>query len=93
MQVVLYKWVDDLTSETALEKAGLWNPKFVTRLLSKCKKVEGRKMSNTDNMRTVAVLSSMVIHDQYIEGDGRGPSDEKPAEPITVIDRLEQSSS
>jgi hypothetical protein len=44
-------------------------------------------MSNTDNMRIVAILSTMLVHHHYIEQDGGGGKDERPAEPIKVVDR------
>lgn len=81
-------WVDDLLSEDRLKKAGIFNPNAVVRFTAKCRKVKGLKMSNTDNMRMVAILSSMLVHHHYIENDGRGNCDELPAETVTVIDRV-----
>ncbi len=81
-------WVDDVLSEDTIKKAGIFNPKAVGRFAAKCRKVKGLKMSNTDNMRMVAILSSMLVHHHYIEGDGKGNCTELPAEPVTVIDRV-----
>jgi asparagine synthase (glutamine-hydrolysing) len=81
-------WVEDLTSEARIVRAGIFNATAVDRLVAKCRKVGGRQMSNTDNMRLVAVLSTMLLHDQYIEGDGRGTASERPPEPVTEIDRV-----
>lgn len=83
-------WVDDLLSESSLKKAGIFIPSAVVRFTGKCRKVKGLKMSNTDNMRIVAILSAMLVHHHYIEHDGRGDSLELPAEPLRVIDRLSQ---
>lgn len=86
-------WVDDLTSRSRLEKAGLFAPNAVARLLAKCRRVKGLAMSNTDNMRVVAILSTMLVHHHYVEQDGRGDCDERPAGPMKVVDRVSQVSS
>ena len=79
-------WVDDLLSEDTLKKAGIFNPDAVVRFADKCRRVKGLKMSNTDNMRVVAILSTMLVNHHYIDHDGRGDSDERPAGPVTIID-------
>ncbi len=81
-------WVDDLTSTDRISRAGVFNPRAVEKLVAKCRRVGGLRMSNTDNMRIVAVLSTMLLHDQYIEGDGSGGFDDRPPEPITKIDHV-----
>lgn len=86
-------WVDDLTSEAELKKSNIFLPKQVSGLISKCRKVKGLKMSNTDNMRITAILSTMLTHHHYIEQDGKGDCDEIPAEPMTIIDRVQPGSS
>lgn len=84
-------WVDSLTSESTLKKAGIFEPNPVALLIAKCRRVKGQKMSNTDNMRLVAILSTMLVHHHYIEQDGRGYNDERPAEPMKVVDRIPPS--
>jgi asparagine synthase (glutamine-hydrolysing) len=81
-------WAKELTSESTLRKAGIFVPDAVARLIAKCRLVKGSKMSNTDNMRIVAVLSTMLVHHQFIEQDGRGSSDERPAKPMKIIDKV-----
>ncbi len=88
-EVKALDYVADLTSKERIERAGIFNPVAVERLMAKCRRVGGLRMSNTDNMRTVAILSTMLLHDQYIENDGAGWSDEVPADPMTIIDRVE----
>lgn len=82
-----FDWVDDVTSLSRLKNASVFNPKAVSGLITKCRQVQGHKMSNTDNMRIVAILSTMLVHHHYIEQDGSGGKDERPAEPIKVIDK------
>ncbi len=83
-------WIDEVTRPSRLENAGIFNPKAVAKVISKCRRVKGHKMSNTDNMRIVAILSTMLVHNHYIEKDGSGGRDMRPAEPITVIDLCSQ---
>jgi asparagine synthase (glutamine-hydrolysing) len=82
-----FEWIQELTSDRMLKKYRLFNPKNVQHLISKCRKMKGLRMSNTDNMRIVCVLSTMLIYQQFIEGDGRFFSEKNPPEPLTVIDK------
>ena len=70
------EWLNELTTEAHLKEVGLFTPAAVTSLMAKCRTVKGEGMSNTDNMRAVAVLSTLILHAQYIKGDGRGSSRE-----------------
>jgi hypothetical protein len=45
-------------------------------------------MSNTDNMRMVAVVSTMLVHHHFIKGDGKGESDERPSGPMRIVDTV-----
>jgi asparagine synthase (glutamine-hydrolysing) len=82
------EWVEEATEPAALEAAGIFSPDPVTRLMQKCRKVRGEKMSNTDNMRVLAVLSTMLVHRMFIAGDGRGTHGEDSVRPDLVVDRL-----
>lgn len=81
-------WVAAATDPAALEAAGLFSPEPVAQLVRKCRAVRGERMSNTDNMRVLAVLSTMLVHRQFIAGDGRGSHGEDPPQPLMVVDRL-----
>jgi asparagine synthase (glutamine-hydrolysing) len=81
-------WMDAAISQGALLAAGIFNPSPVARLIEKCRGVRGERMSNTDNMRLLAVLSTMLMHGAFIAGDGGGGRDEDPPQPMTVIDTL-----
>ncbi len=82
--------MDDLTNESTVKNAGVFVPNAVSRFTAKCRQVKGLKMSNTDNMRIVAILSTMLLHHQYIEQDGCGESDERPPEPMKVVDKVRE---
>jgi len=83
--------IERVSSEKALKEAGIFDPKTVAGLFAKCAKVGGGKMSNTDNMRIVAVASTMLVHEQFIVGDGSGGSSEEPPRPMAVYDTLKKS--
>jgi len=78
-------WVEELTSETAVKEAGLFNPTAVKGLMNKCRGIGAAKMSNTDNMRVVGILSSMLCHSHFI--NEAGYSAEPPRGLSTVIER------
>ncbi len=79
-------WIGDLTSEAAVKRAAIFAPAAVSALFAKCAKVCGRGMSNTDNMRVLAVLSTMLAHHSFIAGDGSDGGADSPPQPMTVID-------
>ena len=54
----------------ALDDAGLFDPKAVGKLVEKCR--AGRAIGFGDNMAFVAVLSTMLLHEQFVRPSG-GP--------------------
>jgi asparagine synthase (glutamine-hydrolysing) len=60
-------WVDDLTSKRAIEAAGVFEPALVAGLMAKGDRTRGENMSNTDNMRVLAVVSTQLVHDNFID--------------------------
>ncbi|PTE12033.1 asparagine synthase (glutamine-hydrolyzing) [Mesorhizobium helmanticense] len=60
-------YVQEALSETALRAANVFDPKSVTRLLDKCRARTGDgDLSNSDNMALVGVLSTQLLHQQFI---------------------------
>ncbi|TIR21960.1 MAG: asparagine synthase (glutamine-hydrolyzing) [Mesorhizobium sp.] len=60
-------YIGDALSETALRAAGVFDPNSVTSLVRKCQaKTGGGDMSNTDNMALVGVLSTQLLHQQFV---------------------------
>ena len=58
-------YVDDLLSEERVRRAGYFNPAAVTMLAKKCR--QSQALGFKDNMAVVGVLSTMLLHDQYVE--------------------------
>lgn len=80
-------WVEDMTNPDRVAAAGVFQPRAVAALLAKCRRRGGIRMSNTDNMRLLAVLSTQLVHHQFIEGDGASPADRPCSGPVTIVDR------
>ena len=57
-------WVAELLSADALRRADLFDPLAVGKLLEKCR--AGRAIGFGDNMAFVGVLSTMLLHEQFI---------------------------
>lgn len=79
-------WVNETLDVNLIKESGIFNPVIVDRLYKKCKKFQGLKMSNTDNMRIVSVLSTMLVYKHFIKFDFK--RDYKDIEPDLVIDRI-----
>jgi asparagine synthase (glutamine-hydrolysing) len=60
-------WVDELTSERAVRAAGIFEPSLVAGLMAKGARTRGENMSNTDNMRVLAVVSTQLVHDSFVD--------------------------
>lgn len=82
------EWVEEVTNKTYLANAGIFNPKAVSHLFDKAYKIKGQRMSNTDNMRIVAILSTMLTYHHFIEENGIENINERPPEPIKIIDMV-----
>ena len=63
-------WVADLLGRAALLRAGLFDPVAVGKLVEKCR--AGRAIGFGDNIAFVAVLSTMLLHEQMVRPGG-GP--------------------
>ena len=79
------QWVDDVTSADSLAAAGVFNPKAIQQLLQKCRSRHGSQFSNADNMAVVGVLSTQLLHRQFIQNR---QSPRRITEFSTLVDRL-----
>ena len=68
-------FVDEVLSETALRDANIFDPLAVAQLVAKCRSSdEGRALSNSDNMAIVGVLSTQLLHQQFVKDRPSGLS-------------------
>lgn len=81
-------WLDDVVSPQALADAGVFQPAQVGRLFDKCRRSRGVGMSNTDNMRVLAVVSTQLLHSQFV-APGQRPTYELPPSTV-VVDYLQE---
>ncbi|TPM26957.1 asparagine synthase (glutamine-hydrolyzing) [Mesorhizobium sp. B2-3-5] len=60
-------YIREALSETALREANVFDPRAVARLLGKCQaKADNGDLSNADNMALVGVLSTQLLHQQFV---------------------------
>lgn len=86
-------WVDEMVEPDVVTAAGVFEPKAVAALVAKCRRTRGLRMSNTDNMRVLAVLSTHLIYRQFIDGNASSEHDSAPAHPMKVVDSVTASTS
>ncbi len=60
-------YTQDILSEKSLTDAGLFNPQAVKRLVAKCTKMSDSHLSFKDNMSFISILSTQLLHQQFIE--------------------------
>jgi asparagine synthase (glutamine-hydrolysing) len=77
----------EVLSERPLEKAGLFDAKKVARLLQKLQKTDNP--SEIDNMALVGVVSSQLVHQQFIEEFPNGAA--CSASPTLVVDHRSEA--
>jgi len=82
------EWLPDLVSKRALQEAGIFDANAVTSLFVKCAAVGGDHMSNTDNMRVMAIVSTQLAHAHFVAGDGSGNHPRPAPQPVFAIDML-----
>lgn len=58
-------WLGDVLSPRALLSAGIFDPRQVAGLMTKARE-RSHRFGNTDNMRTVAVISTQLLHSQFV---------------------------
>jgi asparagine synthase (glutamine-hydrolysing) len=56
------EWARELLSERAIADAGVFDPRLVAQLARKCASQRGGRLSNSDDMALVGVLSTQVLH-------------------------------
>ena len=79
------EYIDQVLSESAVRDANVFDPQAVVQLLRKCRTrgSEGQ-FSNTDNMALVGVLSTQLLHQQFI---ANRPDEGRAIKVLTDIDK------
>ena len=80
------EWLAEVTGERSLRAAGVFEPGPVAALMAKGARTRGVRMSNTDNMRVLAVLSTQLTHAQFVAGDGGTPGEGALPDPDVAAD-------
>ena len=62
---VAHESIVDLLSESRVSAAGYFDARAVTRLVEKCR--AGRAIGFADNMAFVGIVSTMMLHESFIE--------------------------
>ena len=79
-------WFDEFMSEQAIASAGVFEPSAVIALLAKCARSGGENMSNTDNMRVLAVVSTQLTYESFIANQSCASLDRPLSDPSVAID-------
>jgi len=75
----------DLVCEAQLASAGIFDQKKVLHLFRKCQAQQHGPVSESENMAVVGILSTQLIHEQFIKNFPDGQT--RPAEPDKIITR------
>jgi asparagine synthase (glutamine-hydrolysing) len=81
------EWVEDAMGDQALASAGIFEPGGVRRLYGMCRDRGDLPFSNTDNMALVGVLTTQLLHQQFVSAARQWRTPD--GAPRTFIDRLE----
>jgi asparagine synthase (glutamine-hydrolysing) len=79
-------WFDETISAQAIASAGVFEPLMVAGLMAKCERSGGENMSNTDNMRVLAVLSTQLTYESFIAESGYRPWEQPLSDPLVAVD-------
>jgi asparagine synthase (glutamine-hydrolysing) len=83
-------WVTDLLSPAAVRRVGVFDVAGVQRLWHKCRAAAERgRLSNTDDMALVGILSTALVHHRLID---TAPGERTPVRFDTVIEASHEAS-
>ena len=81
-------WVEEMLSPAALDEVGIWEPRRVEGLLRRCR--SGRATGVREGMALIAVLSTQLWHEEFMNASGDQPTE--TAAPEVRIDRTADQS-
>jgi len=62
-----HDYAQDLLSERAIREAGYFDSRRVGSLADKCRRNEGRLLSERENMGLVGIISTQLLHHLFVE--------------------------
>ena len=81
------EWIDEVASLESLKDAGVFVPAAARQLIDKCRaRALDGQFSNVDNMAVVGVLSTQLLHSQFIRNR---PQAARPRTIRTIVERVE----
>lgn len=83
-------WVEEVTAPETVREAGVFDPARVSGLVAKCARTRGLNLGNTDSMRIVAVLSTQLVHQEFVRGTGLTSAVKTRTKPVVAIDRVDR---
>jgi asparagine synthase (glutamine-hydrolysing) len=78
-------WLTELVSTESIESSGIFDPLQVSGLVQKARRRSAR-FGNTDNMRTLAILSTQLLHYMFIDQSPAPSGTPTPPKPLHVFD-------
>lgn len=63
-------WISDVLAPSSVHRAGVFDPGKAGHLLAKGRRTLGEGMSNTDNMRVLAIISTQLCFEEFVTGGG-----------------------
>jgi asparagine synthase (glutamine-hydrolysing) len=80
------EWIEEVASAAALAEAGIFKPDAARQLIQKCRhQASGGQFSNADNMAVVGILSTQLLHRQFVLDR---PNTSQPPRVRTIVDRV-----
>lgn len=79
-------WIDDLLNDQLVADTGIFEPARVAGLAAKARRTGGVGLGNTDNMRVLLVISTLLLHQQLVASTGSPHSHSMPTELSVDID-------
>jgi len=76
-------YAQELLSERAIQEAGLFNPQAVAQLVRKA--VGGAQLSEVDDMAVAGILSSQLVHQQFVKDFNTRLSQLRPNDRVKVV--------
>ena len=76
-------YVQELLSERAIQEAGLFNPQAVAQLVRKA--ASGAQLSEVDDMAVAGILSTQLVHQQFVKDFNTRLSKLRPNDRVKVV--------